>query len=314
VTSGSNTEITIEYSAPPPTPPTNLLFNVVTCNTINISWLDNSTNESGFNIYYRNTASGANNLVASVGAAAGTGTRPSYTWNNPPSGNVWIVVAAYINYGAGNVVEGASVATGPVAKVACTPNFTGSAKTLVSINGVAYTSNSVIRDGDLLTFRITIVNGGTDRARVTTIADTLSGNLERPSGGWNLRADLNADGVYNSGGAENSINATGTDNPTININRNKCTTNNNNGCLPAEDPSCVTTPIALCNNWVFLIDARVTAAVPNIRTEVGNEALVNFDYPVGSGSSDNYFLEAGPYLVQTIRPRVPQFREISPGE
>lgn len=312
VTSGSNTAITIEYSAPPPTPPTNLQFSVATCNTINISWLDNSTNETGFNIYYRNTSSGANNFIKDVGAAAGTGTRPSYLWTAPPAGNLWIVVAAYVDYGGGNIVEGASTPTGPIAKLACSPNLTGSAKTLIAINGTAYTSSSVIRDGDTLTFRITVVNGGTDKALVTTIADTLSGNLARPSGGWNLRVDLNANGVYNSGGAENSVNATGTDDPTININRNKCTTNNNNGCLPAEDPACVTSPIALCNNWVFLIDAVVTAAVPNVRTEVGNEAFINYDYPVGSGSNDDYFVEAGPYLVQTIRPRVPQFREITP--
>lgn len=312
VTSGSNTPITIEYSAPPPAAPTAIVSSNFQCNTLNISWLDNSSNETGFRLYYRNTETGANNLITSVGPAAGTGTRPSYLWTNPPAGNLWIVVAAFVDYGGGNIVEGASVPTLAPPKKACTPSFNGSYKELYAINGTLYTSNTIIKEGDVLTFRIMLTNAGTDKARVTTIADTLSDHLERPSGGWNLRADLDNNGVYNSGGPENSVNATGQDDPTININRNKCTTENNNSCLPAEDPACVTSPFVLCNNWMFLIDAQVTATVPNVRTEISNEALINYDYPVGSGSGDSYLVATPRYLIQTIRPRVPQFREITP--
>lgn len=282
------------------------------CDTIRINWTDTSDDETGYAIYYRTSPNGANNLITNTGTQFGSST---YLWSNPPRGNIWIVVSAFIRYGSIEVHENTPAVVGPTAKQACAPSFSGSIKDLYQVNGVPYTTATQIKQGDVLTFRFTITNSGTDRANVDTITDLLSPSLTIPSAGsgYNLRVDLDANGNYNGSAAERAVTLSGTaPNLTINVNRNKCSTNNNNNCAAATDPSCRTLPVSLCNNWVFLINAQVTSTVPNVRTEVQNDGWINYTYPIGSGITANYHLQAGPYLVSTTQPRVPQFREITP--
>ncbi|HYC80060.1 MAG TPA: hypothetical protein VEC17_03465, partial [Candidatus Binatia bacterium] len=276
------------------------------CGQLSFSWIDNSNNESGFAVYYRNSSSGPNIHIGDDDPSGGSGSRTTtYTWSNPPATPVWIVVRPFIDYGGGNIVYGSeTVSSTSYTPTTCFVNMSNSRKDIAFVNGNAFDRTIPGKDTDRVTFRIQIRNSGTDNVQITGINDIFHPNpaddggrpiqLTRPtrfpsgvtcSGNacWNLRVDKDADGIYNESSAqENGYSMSGTiPNLTINVTGLKCTTANHANCTAVggpsvRDPSCPNA--SLCNDWVILFDTIVALSEPTLKTDVWNEARVNYTY------------------------------------
>jgi hypothetical protein len=133
------------------------------------------------------------------------------------------------------------------------------------------------------------------------------------TGDWYLCIDKDADGVYNEAGESSSItrspDVSTNPNLTIGISGTKCNTSNTNGCTAATDPSCIVTPVPLCNNWVVLFSAKVAAAIPEVKAEVWNTARINylFNSTLSTHSTDSVH-----YIINTGKAKIPDFREVTP--
>ncbi len=318
---GVSTTLIGEYNQPAPPAPDMVQLDPSPCGQLKFSWRDNSTNETGYELSYSTAPNDPNpTVITTVGSVAGSGTRGSYTWSSPPAVPAWVSVRAYITYGGTNVYSSYAYSSSSYTPQTCYPSLSSSSKSIYRVNNAAYNPAVSGQDGDILTFRIIIQNNGTDIAQVTGITDTLHPNLRddgrdiqlvMPAGGWNVRIDKDADGNFNEAGETATTSYTAPD-LTINISGVKCTTNNNTGCTSATDPSCVTTPVPYCNNWVIYFDAQVQVTVPNVRTDVWNQATLRYNYPVGGGAASPVQLFSPRYLINSPQPGIPDIREVTP--
>jgi uncharacterized repeat protein (TIGR01451 family) len=83
----------------------------------------------------------------------------------------------YIITATGTAGSSASESYGPNVVQTCTSNLVNSTKYLAQVNGVTYTTNTVIRSGDTVTFGIIIANAGPSEANINYICDTPSSNF-----------------------------------------------------------------------------------------------------------------------------------------
>src|SRR4029077_14759707 len=92
----------------------------------------------------------------------------------PPSTGVvyYYVVQSYNTAGTGQSAEKSAM------NVACSANLANTRMIITKVNGIAYTSNTVINNGDRLTYQITLVNSGPSNATINFIDDTPSSNLK----------------------------------------------------------------------------------------------------------------------------------------
>jgi hypothetical protein len=170
VTDSSSISLLGYYSQTAPADPMAIQLEDSPCQQIRFSWQDGSSNENGFRLYYRTSATGANNFIADVAAAAGFGSRQYYTYSTPPMVPLWIVVQAYADYPP-RVYSGEAVSSSSYTPQACYGDLSSSTKRIISVNGAAYDPTEPGKDGDMLTFRITIQNNGTDSVSIQNILD-----------------------------------------------------------------------------------------------------------------------------------------------
>ncbi len=326
-----------EYSQPAPNPPSGIQQELAQCGQLRISFQDNNNvpyPENGFEVYYSLSNGGPRTFLGYVGALAGSGTRGYYTWTTPPAGTpVWFAVFAYNQYGPTIVYSPAAWSPASYTAQACYPDLTSSSKQIYQVNGAAYNSSTSGVNGDIVTYRITLQNNGTDKLNVSSIIDNFRPNptddgqparLVAPPGGMSPRPgcstatgtyylciDKDADGIYNEAGETGTVTGVAPD-LTINISGVKCTTSNNTGCSSATDPSCITAPAPLCNNWTILLSAQVSTPVDALQSSAWNTAHVFYNYPIGSPVSQEQILNSPAFLINTGKPKVPDFREISP--
>jgi hypothetical protein len=344
MTNGGTVTLVGLYNRPAPASPSSIQSDVAPCEDLRISWQDNTSDETGYRLTYKTDLSEANpgTLIANVGAVAGSGTRGSYLWTNPPQSPVYIVVTAYIQYNPTDpstivysnvIVNNTSFTPNP-----CVPDLSLSSKSIVQVRDTAgnvYTNfgTRTGKDGDLLTFRITLQNSGTDDLILSSsgIIDNLMPDVSefaeliqpqvslsgssRPicsnaTGPWYLCINKDADNSYNESGESATLTANGKT-LTISTSGMKCTTNNYNACTSSNDPAC-TTADRPCNNWTIYFTAEVNLLdSENIKAEVWNQALISYRSRF-SGIDATRLLVSPRYLFSTNKPRIPQFREIAP--
>lgn len=132
--------ITVNPVAPPPSAPAApSAFNANgTGTTIQFTWTDNSTNETGFRIYQ----SGVVAPVVTVGAHTGTGGM-SYNWTGRPCNtSASFYVRAYNTAG-----ESASSAANSAITIPCTPSSFSAAGVSQTTVNVSFTDNSTNESG-----------------------------------------------------------------------------------------------------------------------------------------------------------------------
>ncbi len=331
VANGSSIDLEAYYSQPGPGDPSSIQLEVGPCEDLKFSWQDSSGTypETGYRLSYKLNQSDADpgTFIANVGAVASG--RGSYVWSNPPQQAVWIVVTAYIDYGATRLYSNAITAPVSFIPMACVPDLTSSSKQIYLVNNAAFDSTRTGKNGDTITFRITIQNSGADDltiAAISPIIDTLMPNdavvalIPPPSspkpvcnnaiGIWLLCINKDADNNYNEAFETGSITGTAP-NLQINISGMKCTQQNYNGCTNSDDRACPDSA-SPCNNWTIYFSAQIDMLEDiNVKSEVWNEAQIQYQGRF-SGLAGTESLASPHYLINTGKARIPQFREITP--
>ncbi len=231
-----NTNITVNNVAQSPTAPTGgSVYNsgssnppggTVSCGQVQITWTDNSTNETGFKIYmdgvYQTT-------VPASSPPSQTGEVLTYNFT-PPDNNPHSYSVAATN---GNGTSAQVAETGnPYSSVACTAVMTDSSKNIVAISGnaispvpsqcngfAALPSGTNLNLGDTLSFRIDLCNDqGQATATKLSLTDSML-NLSVPNAGWNVKYNGTALIQVGSNPASGQYSLTGTaPNQTLSVN------------------------------------------------------------------------------------------------
>ncbi|MBX4204615.1 MAG: hypothetical protein KW788_00295 [Candidatus Doudnabacteria bacterium] len=282
--SGGSITFTLTYLATP----TNLTA-TSSCNRAILNWTDNANNENavgGYQVWRSSSASGPFAKIADLPQNTQT-----YNDNTVLGGGTY-----YYNVRAISSALTASSSDVNVFIIQCAPNINNSTKVIYQVNRIAYTPSTIIHNGDIVTFRYTIINSNTatDAASITGISpDVLSDNLTHPAtcpaggtGSWCLRVDKNGNGIYGEAGETGSI---GGSEPSIAINLS--------GNIP------------IGSNWVILFDAQavVSPVTSNLFTNTGTINCTGQSYGANcSVTKRTSFLNAN----SSAKP--PVFKEISP--
>jgi uncharacterized repeat protein (TIGR01451 family) len=276
-----------------PNPPTNLqLDNASQCGQIGLTWQDNSNNEDGFHVwryqavgnptlsYQGNTY----HLVATLGPNVTTYLSNSST-DNPTPGNSYSYIVTSYNSAGDSSVSGQNAA-GPVFVNQCIANLNASQKFVLRVNGSPYT-NQLIKNGDTVTFRITIDNTqGTAPATAVYVVDTLSSNLQYVASS----ARLNANCVSSASGA--LLNSETVSGQTITWPRS----GNNLGTKAQGLP-----------NWCLDFNATVNSSSQQSIDFFQNSAAINF----GGGPSP-VIVKSPLTPIQINQAKVPTIHEVAP--
>ncbi len=179
----------------PLTPPTAVAVNNYPCEQLTVSWTDRSTNEAGFYIY-RNQTGGTDltqyTRIASRPRRSGSGSVLNYSDTDPllVVNQVYYYIVTSHFSGPPAPVESVVDPSFPVFALdrPCVPDLTASLKTISRLNGRSYSAGEVIRNGDVVTFRIVIDNTrGEETAVNMVVTDTLTNNLSYEPGTARLR-------------------------------------------------------------------------------------------------------------------------------
>ncbi len=283
--------ITVSPSPPPPppsppNPPTNLLISNSTCGQLDLSWTDNSSNETNFRVW-RSPASGTAfpgnpysgndyNLIATLPANS-----TSYSDTTVSGGTAYRYIVTSFN-AVGDSTVSSGNAAGPTAATSCAANLNNSSKTVDQVNGVPYTTQT-IRDGNTVTFKIVINNNlGSDTAYDIDVIDTLSENLDYVSGSSRLNTG--------SGPAPVTPSISG-----------KVLTYSNLGDLPAG------------SSWELTFQTAIDSASSQPIDFFLNTAVIRYDR-TEADNSDNQTKNVGygPVPFRTDSTRIPDIDEVAP--
>ena len=245
------------------------------CAKITLRWNDNSNNETGFRVY-RSTTSGSGYSNVSGNLAANT---TSYQ-DTPPSTGVtyYYVVRSYINYPP--ISESVNSNESSAQNLPCIPNLTNSSKIITKVNGSNYNGNTQIKNGDTLTYQITVVNSGQANATVNYICDTPSSNLT------NLR-NLTVSGSGATGSTITANSASCSNNYKLNVSGTK----------------------NIANNWIITFDATIATSSSNLQDVVTNTAGINYTDTQGTHTTNT---SAPNLLVNSGNGNTPNFQEVAP--
>src|SRR5258708_7516281 len=171
LTNGGNISWTINY---PPAAPT--ISNVVnsTCNQLTVNW-NNISTATNYRVW-RSTTNTPFNFGVGDGwtniatKAAGATT---HTDNTVTGGSSYYYIVEAVGIGG----RTASNSYGSTIAIICAANLSGSSKTISQLQRAAYSNNTVIKEGDLVTFQIGITNTGSSSATINYICDTPSANF-----------------------------------------------------------------------------------------------------------------------------------------
>ena len=268
LSNGGTIAFNIVYNANPVYAPSNLSVDNSVCSKLKLTWQDNSNNEDGF-IITRSISSGAESEIARVGANQTTFT------DTPPATDApyYYVVKAYKNTPwqetASNEANGFNQS--------CVANLSNSNKTILKVNGLPYSSSTLVHDGDDLTFQIVISNAGPAAAQINKITDTFSPTL------------VNIRNLAVSGGNNGGITPINATTVQFNVTGNKTVGN---------------------PNWVVSFDATVRNPVPAASYEIiSNTAAIS--YADGEGAK-SFTVKFGPILYKTGQTPGLNFREVVP--
>jgi uncharacterized repeat protein (TIGR01451 family) len=308
VAPGNNQPVVLDYNLTPLNAPTITSLNNSACESVRITWQDNSDNEQGFTVWRRGQAGSYSQISPSLPANSTSFMDSS----GLPNQTYFYVVRAFSNIPFYR--ESASGETGPVLYIQCRPNMQTD-KIISRIikapfppgTSQPFSNSSIIEDDDVLRFQITISNTGTAPGNVTSVTDVLSNNLKPAcassgacftgsvSNPWNLRIDKDNDGVYNelstAYGREAGTVTGVAPNLSISIPGGW-------GSKQVGNP-----------NWIIFVDALVQSVLSESHDTISNTACVSFTYP---GNTDTACDTIGPILFKTGIPKVPDFREVSP--
>ncbi len=260
------------------------------CNHAIIEWNDVDDND-GYVVERSTSAVGPIwTQISSTLGANGFGSNPiSYDdySNNPGLGNRPTGDTTYFYRVKAIKNSPSMVSTSNVLSIfvqGCAPNLGGSSKTLYKINGANYSYSTAIKSGDIITFRITIVNSGNDAGAINNIVDTLSRNLSYVA--------------------------------------NTAVIDKNNGCLSTSScPTVAVTGVSpnisftVAGNiqpttkWVLQFDALVTFQ-PNTDNLIRNTATIKCAGVTNPGYNCTVTRAASYFAPGGNRP--PQFREVQP--
>ncbi|HEX9503917.1 MAG TPA: hypothetical protein VF974_06410, partial [Patescibacteria group bacterium] len=97
----------------------------------------------------------------------------THTDNTVTGGSSYYYIVEAVGIGGST----ASNSYGSTIAIICAANLSGSSKTISQVQGAAYSNNTVIKEGDLVTFQIGITNTGSSSATINYICDTPSANF-----------------------------------------------------------------------------------------------------------------------------------------
>ncbi|OGE87986.1 MAG: hypothetical protein A3J07_02135 [Candidatus Doudnabacteria bacterium RIFCSPLOWO2_02_FULL_49_13] len=280
VTASASLVFGITYTALTLNEPTGVSVSNIPCQTITTTWsYSNNGVENGFYVY--RSIDGAT-WGSPISGLLGTGVR-SYQ-DTPPQTNVryYYRVSAH----RGVVIDPLEAYSGSAnaMNVACVANLSSSSKALIRVNGAAYSGTTVIKDGDTLTYQITIVNDGPANATVNYICDNASGNL----------TDIRNLSVSGSGSASSGI------------------SQNNAACLAGGNSGLrfnVSGIKNIANNWLVTFDATFTASASSGSQEI----VTNCGVVYYTDSEARSKIACAPtIIVNKNKGQVPSFREVAP--
>ena len=170
----------------PPTPPGSPSASNPVCSQVKITWIDNSTNETGFKIFKDGSLLNPPGILPASSPPSATGGSMVYNYT-PPDNNPHNYTVASVN-GNGDSAYVPAV-NNPVSSLACQSNLGSSSKTITTVNGSPYNPSVLLKIGDKLVMVITVDNSqGAKAATNISIVDRLT-NLKIPSTGLNAVYD-----------------------------------------------------------------------------------------------------------------------------
>jgi hypothetical protein len=162
----------------------------------------------------------------------------------------------------------------------CSANLANSSMILSAINGKPYSSSTLIKDTDILTFNVIINNAGPGNATINRICATPSANIT------NLR-NLSVSGGGTGGGiTPNSPACTG--NTLLDV----------TGVKPVGG-----------SNWVVAFDSTFSSQTSDQFEVCRNSANINYTDSEGNKGVTKTF---GPFLCKTNKGGDPNFIEVAP--
>ncbi|OGE81600.1 MAG: hypothetical protein A3E98_04165 [Candidatus Doudnabacteria bacterium RIFCSPHIGHO2_12_FULL_48_11] len=273
VNANQTTIVNITWTAAPLGDPTGLSADPSVCKNIALSWSDNAQGESGY-IIYRATSSLPADPDVSFELTRIPANRISYTDSTGSENTTYYYrVRAYKNNPA--IASNASNEASALVRP-CVANISNSTKALLSP-----ANPDLISDGNTVTFRITIVNSAvaTAAADIRYITDTYTANWQNPR-------------VINVSGGLSCV-----------PNLASCLSGSTINVQGQIDPG---------QNAVVDIQGTVNFSGNSNYDSLANTAQIFYRDVGGDGSVKSIIKKAGPYLVKTGNPRVPQFREVAP--
>jgi uncharacterized repeat protein (TIGR01451 family) len=251
---------------------------------MNVTWDYTPTGtEDGFTVY-RSTD---NTSWADVSGLLGIAAR-SYQ-DTPPTLNVNYFYMVRTHRSSVPPNESSNSNSVSALNTPCDANLNPSEKDIIQVNGQPYDPAMAIKEGDTLTYQITIINAGPANATIHYICDNPSTNLQ--------------------GIANNPITVTGAG-------------ANGNGTFPVlNDPRCTGTHGAgsiafnvsgtknVANNWIITLSGTFVTTSPNDPQEaVDNTGVIYYTDTILRTKT----VIAPSLLVNTGAAKVPTFREVAP--
>ncbi len=250
-----------------------------TCRKITVNWTYTSNGvEDGFKVY-RSTDE---NTWTNVGGTLGAGVR-TYQ-DTPPLTNVRYYYKVATHRGVNIAPLEVDSNHVNALNLPCVANLTGSFMTITNVNGAAYSSATKIKNGDTLTYRITVVNSGPQNATVLRFCANPSGNLS------NLQ-NFTVSGSGSNNGGVTTLNS-------------QCAADGNSG-LRFNVTGIKDVP----NNWIITYTNTFTAASVDEPQEVISNSVVIY-YSDDEGNKQK---TVSSYIISgNTKAQVPTFREVAP--
>ncbi len=268
----------ITYTPKPLLAPTNVTIDNSICRKITVNWTYTSNGvEDGF-VVYRSLNGTTWTSIATPGPAVRT------YQDTPPSTNVRYYYKVATHRALNIQPRESDSPIVDALNLPCIANLTSSNMTITHINGVAYNSATKIKNGDVLTYRITIINSGPQSAAVSRLCANPGSNLS------NLQ-NFTASGSGLSNGGVTTLNS-------------QCVSDGNSG-LRFNISGTKDVP----NNWLITYNNTFTAAAPDQPQEVISNSVVIY-YSDDEGAKQktvSSFIISG-----TTKAQVPTFREVAP--
>lgn len=268
----------INYTPSPLNTPSGVSFNNSTCGQVVVNWNFTSNGVEQYFTVWRSTSSNLSSFAQVSGNIAAN----LRTWTDtPPAQNQSYYYFVKAHTTLGGTRETQSAVAGPVLNQACSSNISLT-NTLTQINGSAYSSTAVIKNGDVLTFQLVLSNSGTSSATINYFCSAPSVNLT------NL-ANLTSTAGTVAGITTDAAACPGTGAKRLNVSGTKVVGN---------------------PNWVVTFTATFNSATPDGYEVCSNTASVHYSDPAASNQSVSSAY--GPILCKTNKGKTPDVREVAP--